>query len=73
MHLKGAGLRIQSGALVALLRMGAVPSGIDLSSWHALQAKPFAFTQMSASGRREEEAAPGRELSYLLKVEEAGL
>lgn len=72
-HLKGAGLRVQSGALEALLKMGAVPAGADLSSWHALEAKPFALSQMSALGRREEEAAPGRELSYLVKVEEAGL
>jgi hypothetical protein len=72
-HLKGAGLRIHSITLEAVLKMGAVPSDIDLSTWDALHSKPFALTQMSAFGRREEEAAPGRELSYLVKVEEAGL
>lgn len=72
-HLKAAGLRVQSGTLEALLKMGAVPASADLSGWHALEAKPFALSQMSALGRREEQAAPGRELSYLVKVEEAGL
>lgn len=72
-HLLGAGISYQNATLDALLRMGVAPSSIDIASWTALQAKPFELSQMSAFGRREEEAAPGRELSYLVKVEEAGL
>jgi len=73
-HVRGAGIAHDLGMWETFVRSGIVSSSIGFEAWRASNAtKPFDLTLMSGGGVEAERSAPGRELSYLVKIANAGL
>lgn len=72
-HIRGAGIAHDIGTWEAQLRSGIVSPNESVDKWMQGQlARPFDLA-VAAAGAHAERYAPGREVSYLVKIEDAEL
>lgn len=72
-HVRGAGIAHDLASWEALLRSGIVSAHESIDAWmEGSTARPFNLAVIAA-GELAERYAPGRELSYLVKIEDSGL
>lgn len=72
-HMRGAGIAHDMGTWEALLRSGIVSPNESVDRWmQGKAARPFALAVAGAGGHAER-YAPGREVSYLVKIRDAEL
>ncbi len=73
-HVRGAGIAHDLGVWESLMRSGILSTEMGVEAWMTSHApRPFGLSLLTASSIQAEQSAPGRELSYLVKVEDAGL
>jgi hypothetical protein len=73
-HVRGAGIAHDLGVWESLVRSGILGTEIGVDAWMTSDTpRPFELSLLTTSSIQAEQSAPGRELSYLVKVEDAGL
>lgn len=73
-HVRGAAIAHDAATWEALVKSGIASPYRALDEWTANGApRPFVLAHLLGHGTEAGRAAPGRELSYLVKVEDAGL
>jgi len=72
-HVRGAGIAYDLASWEALLRSGVVSANESVDAWMEGSTTRSFDLAVKAAGELAERYAPGRELSYLVKIEDSGL